>query len=521
MSNVQSANVEILAPEINFYLNNTLDTVAEKAKNVQLLSAASTAGNDASRDIDIPVIVGKSVLILANEAQDFLLEKLQASGFTATIYSPRKISRLTGEIGAFLVDIQNNDQIAPLKTDHIIWFNAPAHLVNMRGMYDPQVLGVDAVVANIAASTGKIFFKKYLSYDPSICLFHKKRAEICGKCSSYCMFNAIEKDLDTKEIHISVINCTGCGRCVSACPSGALDYTKMPRSSFASICSFYQNKIALVIPRTMNLENITVPLPARVLPLTVENEHFLDESHLLTLLQTSGNPIILYAENISPMTREIASFVNVIYQKKFHKIAVHVCECEVDLGKALVSLVPLAEWFYDLAGIDLPKRVNIAKRLAHVIGDDDLGAMHPGELLDYGNIQIDQEKCTLCLSCAEACCVQAITAHPEDNTLRFNPSICTSCGYCEITCPETGCLQVVQKELSLRPDYFKQNIVATDELLQCSECAKEFAPRKSVEKIAGIMKPFFVNDPVKLKTLHCCPECKARIMIENQLTVRP
>ena len=519
VSNVQAVNAEIYAPEVNFYLRNTTESLAEKEKNIQLIYAVRAAEYNASRDIDLPVNIGKSVVIIANEAQDVLKEKLESLGFAVITNVPEKISRLTGEMGAFFVDVQKNGTISSLKTDHLIWFNAPTHLTHTRGVYDPQVQGGDAVVEKVAASAGKLFFKKFINYDSSICLLHKKRVDVCGNCSSYCSFNAIENDRDSKELHVSVINCTGCGKCVSACPSGALDFTKTSRSSFASLSSYYKNKIALVIPRRINLEHITVQLPERVLPLTVENEHFLDECHVLTLLQTSGSPVILYAEGISQTTKDIASFVNEIYQRKFHKTAVHICENEVALGKIFENFVPSAEYYYEFDERDLSKRAIVAKRLAYVVGQDDLGPMHPAEFLGYGNIAIDQAKCTLCLSCAEACCLKALTAHAQDNTLRFNPSLCTTCGYCAKTCPETDCLHVIHNKLSLRPDYFKQNVMAQDELIQCTECRKEFAPRKSVDKIAALMKPYFVNDPVKLKTLYCCPDCKAKIMIENQLGV--
>ncbi len=51
--------------------------------------------------------------------------------------------------------------------------------------------------------------------------------------------------------------------------------------------------------------------------------------------------------------------------------------------------------------------------------------------------------------------------------------------------------------------------------LSCVECGKEFATKKSIEKIANIMKPIFANDPLKQKTLYCCENCKPRVMFAN------
>ncbi|MCF6173958.1 MAG: 4Fe-4S ferredoxin, partial [Campylobacteraceae bacterium] len=120
-------------------------------------------------------------------------------------------------------------------------------------------------------------------------------------------------------------------------------------------------------------------------------------------------------------------------------------------------------------------------------------------------------------SCVSACNVRALTAHPEDNTLRFDPSICTDCTYCEFSCPEADCLTVIRDEISLNPSYFKQNIMAKDELFKCIECGKEFAPKKAVEKIANIMKSRFNGDEVKIKSLYCCADCKPKVLLQAQI----
>ncbi|WP_232013714.1 4Fe-4S dicluster domain-containing protein [Wolinella succinogenes] len=51
---------------------------------------------------------------------------------------------------------------------------------------------------------------------------------------------------------------------------------------------------------------------------------------------------------------------------------------------------------------------------------------------------MDQEKCTLCLSCVGACNVNALTANSNEFTLDFNASLCTTCGYCLPSCPENA-----------------------------------------------------------------------------------
>ena len=193
------------------------------------------------------------------------------------------------------------------------------------------------------------------------------------------------------------------------------------------------------------------------------------------------------------------------------------CETTEELASVFATLQSIPECCYGINEAGLRKREIFSARLAHVVGEEDLGVVKTGEHVHYGDISIDADKCTLCLSCVGACNVRALTAHPEDNSLRFNASICTNCGYCEVTCPEKDCLHVIKDEIHLKPSWFSQRIMAHDELFACVECGKEFATRKSVEKIVAIMSPLFMGDEVKLRTLYCCADCKPKVMFRAHM----
>ena len=84
-----------------------------------------------------------------------------------------------------------------------------------------------------------------------------------------------------------------------------------------------------------------------------------------------------------------------------------------------------------------------------------------------------------------------------------------------MSCPELDCLTIEKDIIELEPNWFKQSVLAQDELFACVECNKEFATVKAVEKIANMMGPLFANDPVKHRTLYCCADCKPKIMMQN------
>ena len=304
---------------------------------------------------------------------------------------------------------------------------------------------------------------------------------------------------------------------MSVCPSGALDYSDMPRNSFAEIAKLYRGKIALVVPAKANLENLSVNLPANVLPFAVSGERFLSETHLLTLLQESGAQIVIYEQNIGKGTKDAVDILNQIYELKFNEKAVLVAQNEAKLKSALSQAKFIEGSQHSVTEYALPKREIFARRLEWLVGGQNLGSVSTTELIRYGRVEINQDACTLCLSCVGACNVAALVADKKTNSIVFNPSVCTACGYCELSCAEKDTIFLRPGKIDLEPGFFAFSELARDELFACIECGKEFATKKAVEKIASIMAPKFNGDKAKLKTLYCCSDCKAKVMIKAQM----
>ena len=85
-----------------------------------------------------------------------------------------------------------------------------------------------------------------------------------------------------------------------------------------------------------------------------------------------------------------------------------------------------------------------------------------------------------------------------------------------ISCAESQTISLKKGKMHINTEFFKPKELARDELFACVECGKEFATKKAVEKIASILSPAFSGDEKKLRTLYCCAECKAKLMILSQ-----
>jgi len=517
ISNIDSSNSQIFAHEIDFYIERTQDSIAEQIGHVKKLYDVRLSLFDRAQDMDATQEVGKKVLIVSTEDHAELSAQLDKNSFSCIVLTPDEITGIEGHIGNLSVSTTKLMRGA-LVTDQVIWENAPAFATKQSGVYDPAEIGWEEAIAKLYTNSDIYHYKNFVQYDSSVCQYHERTEETCGKCEVICPTVAIIKIDEEKHLAFSDIDCHGCGGCVSVCPSGALDFTQMPRDAFSEIAGFYHGHTPLLLPRQVALPDVSL-LP-KVLPFPLEGRKYLHEVHFLTLLQKSGHAVIFYTDFVSKGTGDAVRIINEIFERKYGKKAVYVCQTPEELNQAMSEAEEIEECLFDIVEDDMKKREIFTYRLAHLVGEDDLGVVVTGEHIQYGNVLINEANCTLCMSCVGACNVAALTAHPEDNTLKFNPSLCTNCGYCEVVCPEKDCLEVVYNQLSLNPSYFKKNTMAHDDLFACVECGAEFATVKSVEKIAAMMKPIFGDDEVKIRTLYCCADCKPKVMFSAHVEFR-
>lgn len=518
ISNHPSVDSYMVAPEIDLYIENSQDDVLNKAQNVATLFETRAICFDFAQDSDYSQEVGKNILLIGEEATlEALKSALKAKGFAVLVVHPNDVAMIDGHLGALRVTLRHGEELNEVDADQMVWFNAPEFALRQSGVLNPESEDLEKIVEMIEEKTGLHEYKNFITYDSSICQYHERREEICGKCAEVCPTVAIVKLDDTKRLKFSHIDCHGCGGCISICPSGAVEYAQMPRAAFYEIAKLYKDKTTLIVPRKMITKDLKVSLPKGVLPLAIEGEKFLHEAHLLTLLQESGSSVIFYTDFVSRGTKDAVSILNQAYQKIYGKDAIYVAMDEAQLNVALGKVGKIEGSKHGINEEGLRKREIFSARLAWMIGEKDYGVIKSGENVEYGNVEINEANCTLCLSCVGACNVRALTAHPEDNSLRFNASICTACGYCEVTCPETDCLTLVKGELNLHKSWFVQKVMAKDTLFECVVCSKPFATTKSVNRIAEMMKPVFAGDAFKLKSLYCCADCKPKLMFETYL----
>lgn len=518
ISNSDEVNCELVAQEIDFYIKNSQDNLSKKISNVRKLYEIAVTKYDFAQDMSYSQEITKDVLLITNNKEDYdnFISKINSDDFELFSINEEILKDIKGHIGNLQVTVvDDEDDEVVLNVSQIVWFDAKQMGLNQSGTFDPNLSSIDEVINTLKQNINSYSYKKFTTYDQNICQYHGRREEICSKCEEVCPTVAITKDDKTKTLAFSQIDCHGCGGCVSVCPSGAIDYAPSNKDSLFEMSKFYKDSHPLVIPQKMSMQTLEISLKEDILPFAIEGEKFLHESTLLTLAQMSGSQVIFYSDFLSKGTKDTIRILNDIYQKRYSKDAIIVAMNKEELEEAIKEVSFIENSYFNFNQEGLNKREIFSHRLQKIVGNDNLGVVQTGEHVHYGKVEVNEANCTLCLVCVGACNVGALIADAKDNTLRLNPSICTSCGYCEVSCPEKDCLTIKRDIIELEPNWFKDNVLAQDKLFACVECGKEFATTKSIEKIASIMGPIFASDPVKHRSLYCCADCKPKIMMQN------
>ena len=520
ISNTNEIPSELTAQEIDFYIKNSQDNLSNKIKNVSKLYEIAAVKYDLALDIPFSAEISNNVLLISQNQEQFdkFISSIEAKDFELFSISENIIKSISGNIGNLQVIVTDEDEDITLNVSQIVWFDAKQTGKERSGVFDTNLLNVDEIIKLLKENINSYTYKKFTTYDPTICQYNERRVEICSKCEEVCPTVAITKDDKTKTLTFSQIDCDGCGGCVSVCPSGALDYAPTNRDSIFEMSKFYKETHPLIVPSKMNMQNLMINLKENVLPFAIEGEKFLSEVSFLTLLQMSGSQVVFYSDVLSKGTKDSIRILNDIYQKKYQKDAILVAMDKEELEDALNEVSFIENSYFNFNQNDLKKREAFSQRLQKIVGTEDLGVVKTGEHIHYGRVLVNEANCTLCLACVGACNVDALFANESDFTLRVNPSLCTACGYCEVSCPEVDCLTIVRDEIELQPTWFKENILAKDKLFACVECGKEFATTKAIEKIANMMGAIFaLSSETKKRTLYCCEDCKPKIMIKQGL----
>lgn len=464
---------------------------------------------------------------IAQEFLHALSESTQTRGLEdCEIFAvlPESFVGLNGSLGRFHILYTQDSKILSLEVAQVVFFTRFASVQHSKGVHwVNEYHSPKELLESLHSFIGAYSYTSPIVFSPRLCEFWHRRPKsqkgsesagdsgYCHKCSDVCQSFGVFRDDKKGEIVLSSPDCIACGDCVSVCPTGALQRESESLESLTYQAQMYKGSIPILHAKSHSKEVIAAlrssPNPL-ALPFVLGQPHILNVTSLLSIVQESGAMAIVYAQP-SEFVREGVDSFNALCEAIFGTKCVLLAHDEAELCACLqeARVLDCVHYTYTPRADEGAKEIFSQRAYAWVRG----GAFGRVSMQHSGNVLIDSQKCTLCLSCVDACNTKALINEGSSFSLLFKQSLCTGCGYCADTCAEQV-IRIESNVLDAQSESFAYEQKAYDEPFKCVECGKVFATTKSIKKIKDILLPTMAGDTIKQRGLECCGDCKIKLI---------
>ncbi|MBS3785739.1 MAG: 4Fe-4S binding protein, partial [Gammaproteobacteria bacterium] len=444
---------------------------------------------------------------------------------------------LSGHLGAFEASMDRDgskvslggfDLVLDLSVQPVISVEKPP-LGYFRPGTDPEALA--HAMALLPELIGDFQKPRFFAYDENLCAHGARGLTGCTRCMDSCATGAIFSKGET--IEVDPFLCQGCGSCAVVCPSGAMSYA-FPHA--ADLLGALRRALKIWGEQTQNppavlfhdddagiqaVEAVAADLPERILTIAVEDAGSIGPDIWLTLLAMGASDVwVLLPEQVEASLAEASEaqrdlFVPVLEALQLEPARVQVVRDPTSLQSLSLHAghgLPAAG--YSLSG---SKRDRMQRAFAHLYRP--ARAATTTELpkgSPFGQIVVNQQTCTLCMSCAAVCPVEAVTTGGGEPRLLFDESRCLQCGLCETACPE----EAIHLEARLHLPAFAnpaQRVLNEETPFHCTGCGKPFATEKMIAKITGQLSDHWMFGNARaFERLKMCEDCRIRDLFDEE-----
>ncbi|MEX0730841.1 MAG: 4Fe-4S binding protein [Aquisalimonadaceae bacterium] len=392
-------------------------------------------------------------------------------------------------------------------------------------------------LAEIPEMTGEFEKPRFFNYNPDICAHGDSGLTGCTRCLDACPTGAITSLGDL--VDVDPYLCQGGGSCAAACPTGAMIYAYPgPRDQLARIRAMLaayrqaggETPVLLFHDEEQGAELLreaAADLPEHVLPVRVAEIGAVGmDIWLAGMAYGAAGVVLLDTPAVAAsVRRELESQIS--YTRPLMQ--------GMGLEPLRLQLLPAgqggaAEWFVTqtaYAPIGNPaafetfneKRSTLRLAIDHLHQQAEAPAAEMAMPVGapFGQVLVNGDACTLCMSCPQVCPTRALTDAGDKPQLNFTEDLCVQCGLCQTACPEDA--------ITLQPRYLfdaeqrrRPRVLNEEEPFHCISCGKAFATASVIgrmtEKLQG--HHMFQSED-SLRRLKMCGDCRVTDMFADDL----
>ncbi|WP_206452900.1 4Fe-4S binding protein [Aurantimonas marina] len=370
----------------------------------------------------------------------------------------------------------------------------------------------------------------YVSYDAAICAHERSKKTGCTKCIDNCPPSAITPAGD--EVLIDADICGGCGNCAAHCPTGAVSYDYPVRAQLVervqTLAQTYlaaggKSPVLLIHDRTRGAPLINAMarlgrgLPANVIPLELHSTTGIGHDLMASALAAGFRSLVVLVDprktgELNALNEEVALLDALTGGMALGANRVLILDAsDPDIVESTLYEFEPAPEIARTAFAPVGGKREVARAAIAILakaGQAESDLIRLPESAPYGSINVDKQRCTLCMACVSACPADALRDNPDKPQLRFVEAACVQCGICAATCPETAIS--LEARYNFAPTVMQPVTLNEDEPAECIRCGTPFAARgmldKVKEKLGGTHWMFQSEERVAL--LQMCENCR-------------
>lgn len=443
---------------------------------------------------------------------------------------------------------------------------------------------LQAAVRQLRGLVGEFEKPRFFSYRAKLCAHSRNQQIGCTACIDVCSARAIRSDASLKgktlgkrrgvpgestapatpqpqgggvivEPHL----CVGCGACSTVCPSGAMSFAYPgPQDTGARLRTLLQahaaaggrdaalllhsdgagSRLIDELGRAARLDKSLHGVPARVIPVGLWHTASVGlELWLSAIAQGASQVWLLLTDEEAPEYRAALAEQMAVGQAILQGLGYageHLRLIEARDARDLPSLdaalrAAPAQGVARAASFAVPadKRGALTLAIEHLLEQapqvpaGEAAIALPAAGSPFGALQVDADKCTLCLSCVGACPEGALADNPERPQLKFIESNCVQCGLCRTTCPEQAITLAPRLWLADGGKARKASRVLHEvEPFACVRCGKPFGTLRAIENMLGKLSGHPAFQGAALERLKMCGDCRVIDLHSNPNEVR-